>query len=55
MSCKAGLEVVDDVLLCRRAVGIVKPAPERREVSLAASWVEVPAEVEEALETTDAF
>lgn len=53
--CNAGFEVVDSDRSCRRAAGMEKPDPERREMSLAGSWVDAPAEVEEVLDTTDAF
>lgn len=34
---------------------MVKPELDSKEPSFAGSWIEVPAEVEEAFETTDAF
>lgn len=55
VSCKVGLEVVDDVLLCCCVVGIVKLVFERREVLLVVLWVEVLVEVEEVLEIMDVF
>jgi hypothetical protein len=45
--------VVDDVRWCL-AVGMENPEPERRDCS-ATSWDELAAEVEEVLDTTEAF
>ena len=49
------MEVVEEVRLCLRAVGMEKPEPDKREESLMGSCVEVPAEVDDVLNTTDAF
>lgn len=46
----------EGVRWCDRAVGIEKPEPDKRGVSgWTASWVELAADVDEVLETTEAF
>lgn len=46
---------MDGVRLCRRPLGIVKAVPESSELSAAGSCVEVLADVEEALDATEAL
>jgi hypothetical protein len=48
-------EVEEDVLVCLRLAGIEKPDPESKEISLTGSCVDVPAEVEEVLDATEAL